>query len=178
VNDGPTPVDAELQVAAYRGEATVATGATRVRVGPRSADRVRVAALLDHFFDTTYAYRFGAVAHEVTVATLVDATTGAALSEAFHFPRKLPSHPEIDLGVGFQATRVSDELWKATVSARRTAFAVELSLRDFEPDDNYFHLAPGKARVVGLRALRAGARPQGTARPINAQTATKLELKP
>ncbi len=178
VNDGPTPVDAELQVAAYRGEATVATGSTRVRVGARSAERVRLAALLDLFFDTTYAYRFGAVAHEVTVATLVDAATGAALSEAFHFPRKLPSHPEIDLGVAFHATRVSDELWNATVSARRTAFAVELSLRDFEPDDNYFHLAPGKTRVVGLRALRAGARPQGTARPINAQSATKLELKP
>ena len=178
VNDGPTPVDAEVHFAAYRGEASVAAASTRVHVGAHAAARVRLGTLLEHFIDVTYAYRFGAPAHDAAVATLVDASTGLVRSEAFSFPRHLPSHPETDLGLQALVSEVSDGVWHAALTARRLAFAVELQIRDFEPDDNYFHLAPGKTKIVPLRALRTGARPQGSARPLNAQSATKVEVKP
>ena len=46
---------------------------------------MRADAIFEHFLDTAYAYRFGEPSHDVTVATLTDAS-GAMISEAFHFP--------------------------------------------------------------------------------------------
>jgi beta-mannosidase len=177
VNDGPSAFEGELEITAYRAEAAVATAKTHVRVGPHSGERVRPSALLEHFIDSTHAYRFGAPAQDVTVATLVEASTGALRAEAFHFPRMLPSHVQSDLGLEVTATPVEGDVWEATLSSKRLAFAVELSFRDFRPDDNYFHLAPGRPKTTRLRPTKAGARPQGSARPLNAHTAVKVEVK-
>ncbi len=176
VNDGPHEIDGELRVATFRGEAIVASATARVRGGPRSVVRVRTADLFEHFVDTTYAYRFGPCAHEVTVATLVDTSTGENLGEAFHFPRAIPSRQEADVGLEAVASPTPDG-WKVTLRARRVALSVELEVRDYEPDDNYFHIAPGGTKDVALRALRGATRPQGTARPLNAQAGTKVEIR-
>ena len=37
-----------------------------------------------------------------------------------------------------------------TIVAERGAFAVEIDARGWDVDDNYFHLAPGRARRVRL----------------------------
>lgn len=177
INDCPSSFEGDLEITAYRAEAAISTARTRLRVGARSSERVRPSALLEHFIDSTHAYRFGAPAQDVTVATLVEASTGAVRGEAFHFPRKLPSQLEHDLGLEATATQVDGDVWEATLRSKRLAFAVELSLRDFRPDDNYFHLAPGRPRTTRVRATRPGARPQGSARPLNAHTAVKVEIK-
>lgn len=177
VNDGPEGFDGELRIAAFRGEAAVATAARSIQIEPRSATRIRLAELLEHFVDTTYAYRFGPPPHEVTVATLAARSTGSVHGEAFHFPRQLPSREEADLGLEAVATPLSDGVWTATLKAHRVALSVELQVRDFEPDDNFFHIAPGATKQLTLRSLGGATRPQGTARPLNALTATKLEVK-
>jgi beta-mannosidase len=178
VNDGPEPFDGDIEVTAYRAEAAVATARAHVRVEPRSSVRIRPGALLEHFIDLTHAYRFGAPAQDVTVATLVDGTTGLARAEAFHFPRMLPSQLDGEIGLEASARQVDGDVWEATLRSRRLAFAVELSVRDFRPDDNYFHVAPGRARTVRLRATLPGARPRGSARALNAPIAVKVELPP
>jgi beta-mannosidase len=176
LNDGPEPFEGELEITAYRAEAAVATARAHVRVEPRSGERIRPGALLEHFIDLTHAYRFGAPAQDVTVATLLDGATGIVRAEAFHFPRKLPSQLDGEIGLEVSARQVEGDVWEATLRSRRLAFGVELSVRDFRPDDNYFHVAPGKARTVRLRATSPGARPRGSARALNAPVAVKVEL--
>jgi beta-mannosidase len=191
-NDGPTELAGELRIALFRGEATVASAARAVRLSPRGGATVRVADLFEHFFDATYAYRFGPLAHDVAVATLVDAS-GAVRSEAFHFPGPHPSNLESDLGLEVVATPVAHGesvgasagegagSWKLAIRTRRFAQSVEVTVRGFEPADNYFHMPPGGSREVLLRpaatAMGAAPRPQGSVRPLNAVTATKVEIR-
>lgn len=176
VNDGATELDAELRVAFYRGDATVVHGARAVRVGARSVVKVRVAELFEHFFDTTHAYRFGPVAHDVAVATLVDRATGSVHGEAFHFPAGLPSALEADVGLEAIASPGDAGRWKLALRARRFAQSVELEVRGYEPDDNYFHLAPGAPRQVELRPTGTATKPQGAARALNAHAAAKVVI--
>jgi beta-mannosidase len=176
VNDGPGELDAELRVACHRGEAVVASATSPARVGARQVVAVRVADLFGHFVDTTYAYRFGPPSHDVTVATLVNRSTGAVRGEAFHFPGGMPARVEADVGLEAVA-RTTDGEWTLTLRTRTLAQSVELDLRGFEPDDNYFHIAPGGSRVVALRRTGAAARPQGTARPLNSQAAARVTVE-
>jgi beta-mannosidase len=182
VNDGPVAFQGALRFACYRGETAVATASREVRVAEHAGLTLRASESFDHFVDSTYAYRFGPPQHDVTVATLTS-SAGVVLSEAFHFPRALPSTEDPDLGLTAVATPMSDGAWRATVSTRRLAVAVELEVRGFEPEDNYFHLEPGRSRDVALRPLTplgglAGAKPQGSAKALNAPAAARLEVKP
>ena len=175
VNDGPVDLDAELRVACHRGEAVVASATTPVRVGARGAVAMRVANLFDHFLDATYAYRFGPPSHDVTVATLIDRSTGAFRGEAFHFPGGMPARVEASVGLEAVATSTGGE-WTLTLRTERLAQSVELDLPGFEPDDNYFHVAPGGSRVVALRPTAGAARPTGAARPLNSQAASRVRV--
>jgi beta-mannosidase len=177
VNEGAERLEAELRVAVYGGEAAVATASTPVDVPPRSVARVPVAEMLGSFVDMTYAYRFGPLAHDVTVGTLLDRGSGAIRGEAFHFPRGLPANQHDDARLEAIVTQASDQEWKVVLRAARLATSVELRVRGFEPSDNYFHLAPGAAKEVWLRAGPGGGVPQGTARALNGLRSVRLSVQ-
>ena len=46
---------------------------------------------------------------------------------------------------------LAEGLVKVTVSSAVFLQAVEVSAPGHVPDDNYFHVAPGRARVIGFR---------------------------
>jgi beta-mannosidase len=177
VNDAPLELDAEVRVALFRGEAVMANVVKPLRVGARSSTRLRVAELFDHFFDVTYAYRFGPPSHDVTVATLIDRSTGLVRGEAFHFPGGLPSQQEADVGLEAVAMPALAGAWTLALRTRRLAQSVELEVRGFEPGDNYFHIAPGCTKEVTLHATGAAASPRGAARPLNSQAAAKIAVR-
>jgi beta-mannosidase len=178
VNDGPAELDAELRLAFFCGEVMVASATTPVRMAGRSVARIRVADLFERFVDSTYAYRFGPPSHDVTVATLSDRATKLVRSEAFHFPGPLPSRQEGDVGLEALATATPGGSWKLTLRTRRLAQSVEVDVRGFSPDDNYFHIAPGGTREVSLRPMGAATVPQGAARPLNSHAAGRVVVKP
>jgi beta-mannosidase len=175
VNDTASNLVAELRLALLRGgEVPVASARATVDVGARGVSRSRVAGLLEHFIDTTYAYRFGPPAYDVAVATLVDSSNGTVLSEAFHFPAGLPSGVEQDVGLAATSTPIDGGAFKLSLRTRRFAQSVELDVDGFDPDDNYFHVAPGNPREVLLRPRGHASSPKGTAHPLNAQTTSKI----
>ena len=166
VNDGATPLAAQLRVALFRdGHVAVASGATRVDVPARGACAHSADALLEGFRDSSYAYRFGPPGHDLVVATLVG-DDGAQLAQVFHFPLGLPAQLEDD--VGLEATLEGLTLH---VRARRFAQSVHVDLPDFDASDDYFHVAPGGERVV---QLTGPGRPVGTLQPLNARMATRV----
>ena len=154
------------------GETAVMSAATDLVLQPRRTIALPATTLWGGFFDTTYAYQFGEPSHDVTVARLLDAD-GAYLAEAFHFPLGR-GHARHDLGL--TATLIGDEAgWSLEVATRRLAQSVRISGDDqrpggswpegSQPDDNWFHLAPGAARVIALG--RAARRPSGTITALN-----------
>jgi beta-mannosidase len=175
-NDGDSPVMAEVRLTLIRhGNVTVATGSRAVTIEPHSAVEIQGDELFEHFLDTTFAWRFGPPAHEVTVATLVAGDT--VLAEAFHFPSGLSALREPS--VGLSATAVPSEGGNYALTVRTERFAQSVAIRapQFLPDDNYFHLAPGTGRTVTL-APRDRARPprslSGTVEAANAYATARI----
>jgi beta-mannosidase len=60
------------------------------------------------------------------------------------------------------------------LSANRFAQAVSLELEGVDPDDDFFHLAPGVPHCVRLVARDGAGAPTGTAWPLNAAGPTRI----
>ena len=178
VNDGAETLQAELELSLYRfGDVRVGQGVRPVTVEPRSAIELNGVALFDDFLDLSYAYRFGPPSHEVVVAMLrVD---GAVLARAFHFVPGLPNSRERDVGLHAEA-RAGASHWSLAVRTARLAQSVSVEIDGYQPDDNYFHMAPGEERVLLLKPLpQTGDRtapPRGTVRALNAEVAATVSL--
>ena len=168
VNDGPRPIDAEIELTLYRhGEQPVAQGRRAVQVPAHGALQLRGDALFGHFTDSTYTYRFGPAGHDVAHAVLRDAATGEVLGADFHFPlgRGFAQRP----GLGLAATLAADgpDAWRLTVRCPRFAQAVAIDAPGFAVDHNYFHLAPGGEKTVRLRARQPGSRLRASLQAAN-----------
>ncbi|HXX66387.1 MAG TPA: hypothetical protein VEK07_04345, partial [Polyangiaceae bacterium] len=178
INDSALPRELEVRVAAFRGDAYVATGTFAVDLGPRASARCSVAARLPQFLDMTYAYRFGPQPLEGTVATLADRAGSAPIAHAFHLPGSLLRAIETDVGLEATATPLGDGSWELVVRSRRFAQAVSVEVHGFAADDSYFHLAPGGARSVRLAPDGSAERPRGTVRALNAHVGANIVIVP
>jgi beta-mannosidase len=148
MNDRAQDLSGELRIALFRdGHRCVASGAANVTVPARGGAFRSADALLAKFHDVSYAYRFGPAGHDLVVVTLHDAS-GRRIADAFHFPVGMPSRESDDVGLSADAERQPDGSVVVVVRSERFAQSVAIDAGSAIPDDNYFHLAPGDARVV------------------------------
>ena len=176
-NDGPEALAGELELALFRaGEISVGRARRPVEVPARGALELPAAACFDGFLDLGYAYRFGPPPHDLVAVTL-RAPSGEVRARAFHFPVGLPATREPDVGLRGEA-RLGGNADEAelVVRTRRFAQSIAIDVEGFEPDDAYFHLAPGEERTVRLRRVSGSGAPRGTLQPLNAEAATKLAV--
>lgn len=148
------------------GRRRAAFGEQAVTIAPRASHSVAATTLLGAFFDTTYAYRFGPPAHDATVVRLLDKASGALLQEAVHFPlgRGDSRH---DLGLRAELEQVEDA-FRLRLSTERLAQTVVVDPGSFLPQDNYFHLAPGRDCLVPLQPVQnRPSRPKGFVSALN-----------
>jgi len=176
LNETPHPRALRLMLRCLRdGEALAAHAQQQCVLQPRESCRIAAAAMLDHFFDFTYAYRFGPPAHDVVLATLYDAEADPAsavpLSQAVYLPDRRDGAlrpPELHGTLAFEAGA-----WWLTVSARRFARWVHIEDHAFLPEQDWFHLGPGEQRRIRLMhdggtGTAAGTIPSGEIYAINA----------
>ena len=174
-NDGPAPLTGTLELALYRqGEISVGRASRPVEVAAHGALELPAVAAFDGFVDLSYAYRFGPPPHDLVAATL-RGPAGEVRARAFHFPVGLPATREPDVGLAAEARLDADGAGAAlVVRTRRFAQSVAVDVEGFEPDDAYFHLAPGEERLVRLRRTAGTGAPRGTLQPLNAEAVTKI----
>jgi beta-mannosidase len=178
-NDGPAPLAGTLELALFRqGEIAVGRASRPVEVPAHGALELPALAAFEGFLDLGYAYRFGPPSHDLVAATLRD-PAGEVRARAFHFPVGLPAGREPDVGLGAEARLDADGAGAAiVVRARRFAQSLAIEVEGFEPEDAYFHLAPGEERAIRLRRTSGSGAPRGTVQPLNAEVATKIALAP
>ena len=166
INETAQTMDATLELRSLAaGSVTVMAAERIISLPPRGTLSLPATDLWGGFFDTTYAYRFGPPAHDVTVASIVSAE-GVTFAQAFHFPNGR-GHARRDTGL--TAVLVQQGA-KCYLDLACTALAQSVCITDiaFEPQDNWFHLAPGKARRIALARRAAGTtRPLGHVRAVN-----------
>jgi beta-mannosidase len=179
VNDTPDRVDGELTVELATARHRVEAAGCRVEVPPRGSAEVSADALFGGFRDLTYAYRFGPRPYELVTATLAD--DRGRVSRAAYLPGGLARTRREDVGLvaelGPAGSSENDRTrWSLTVSAREFAQFVSIDAPGFVPDDSWFHLAPGEARTVDLRAEPGGegSTPSGHVRALNAVASARI----
>lgn len=184
INETAAPRPVRLTLRCLRDGEFAAAQATRtLTLAPRESRRLEAAALLDHFFDFTYAYRFGPPAHDVVIATLHDdapddaapgeppAPGNRLLSQSVFLPDRRASalrYPGLRASVACE-----DGVWWLTVSAQRFARWVHIDDHAYLPETDWFHLGPGESRRIRLMhdtagMAGAGAIPSGEIAALNA----------
>lgn len=147
INETAETLFASIEITALRdGAQPVVSGRKELVLQPRGRMSLPATELFGAFFDTTYAFRFGPPAHDVTVGRLL--VGGAAVASAFHFPRGRAAA----LHAATLTATASENAEGAFVilSADRLAQSVSLAAPGHLPDDNWFHLAPGREKRVRL----------------------------
>lgn len=167
INETASAIDATVEISCLRdGSQQVVGGKRDIAIAPRQKLTLAATDLFGAFFDTTYAYRFGPAAHDVTVARLRDKTTGQLISEAFHFPqgRTKALNPTIIQAHPSQ----NHSRFFLNMETDRFAQSVHIDVEGFRPSDDWFHLAPGEPKTVELfpRNEKAGM-PTGEIRSLS-----------
>jgi beta-mannosidase len=154
-----------LEVICLRdGKMPVVSGRRDLALAGRGFETIACTDLFGAFFDTGYAYRFGPPSHDVVVARLVDAGSGAVVADAFHFP--------LGRDKAMHEARITAELiedgpeWWLELEADSFAQSVRIEVDGYRPDDNWFHLAPGAGRKIRMHGHGKAARPHGTVRSL------------
>ncbi len=164
-----------LELAAWQhGAVPVANASLPLTVPGRGARTLPALEMLDHFMDLTYAYRFGAPACDAVAVTL-RGERGEPVAQAFHFPAGMPALFGIDAGLAASARMLDAQTAEVSVSARKFALGVHFDVPGFEPQDEYFHLAPGGQARVLLRS-RAGGEPHGSVHAVNGHAAATIRV--
>lgn len=165
VNDGDGRVVGRLEVEVFdRKGRPVESSSVQISIAARGDFTARVNALFDGFRDLNYAYRFGEPTYDVVRATL---TYGDEQTEAVHLLMGQARPVEPDIGLRASAFRDARG-WKLEISTGRLAQWVTVDVPRFDPEDSWFHLAPGATRYIRLFALDAEApEPRGYVRALN-----------
>ena len=132
------------------GQVVIAKGEQPFRIEPRSILTIGSDQVLNGFFDASYAYRFGPPKHEVVAVTLRD-SMGDVISEAFHFPGAQEPCATHGVKVIAEAVAKQEGVYQMTMQTDHFLHSVHLDADDYIADDNYFHLMPGRPKVITFR---------------------------
>jgi beta-mannosidase len=179
-NERPQPVAGTLELVAYRdGEIEVARAQVAIEIPAHDTVELAAAALLDGFYDLSYAYRFGPATCDLVVATFRGAD-GAAPVEGYYFPLGRGAHLNEKRGLTAHAMALSDGEFALTLHTTVFAQSVVVEANGYSGDDQYFHLAPETERVIRLRPMSSthSESLRGTVRALNVRTAVPIEIRP
>jgi beta-mannosidase len=166
-NDRPSPLRAVLRVALYRDhEHLVEQARMPLELAAHASGEWNVEALIGHFVDVGWSYRFGPPAQDTVVVSLEDREAAPAmLAQSFRFPsgRPLVQEDPQQLGLEAHARTLADGTVELSVRSRRLAYGVHLHTPGFVPDDDGFSIEPGGVRTITLRP--DGPDPAGAVEP-------------
>jgi beta-mannosidase len=179
VNDGPGPLAAVVRVELFGASGIRADEASLpVDVPARDACTIDVDSLFDGFRDIAYAYRYGPPAYDAVAVSLVNAA-GDVVSEAVVLPGG--QNRPLDTGVGLEAVARpgGDGTWSLALRCARLAQWVEIETPGYRPADSWFHLVPGRTRLVTLAPLGddESTTPSGRVRALNSPSSVPLSLE-
>ncbi len=152
INEAAAPQEGMVEVQLLREPGVItARHELALSVGGRARVTMSLDEITGSFHDVNYAYRFGPQAHHVVVATWFNAQR-EVLSEAFHLtrarnPEAWPLPPE---SLSIKAVALEDGRGAVTLKCDRFLHSVRLTAQGFLPDDNYFHLCPGREKTVAF----------------------------
>jgi len=146
INDATKAIEGSIELQIIVDGSTVTTATKEVLVAAGDNLTLSSDALLDLFYDVTYAYRFGPPKHDVVVATLLN-KDGEVLSEASYFPQATALE-QLQAPQVTATARSVDDCYHLELKTNAFLQAVNFDVSAYLPDDNYFCLVPGRTKTV------------------------------
>lgn len=150
VNDGDAAITGRITLTCLRnGAQRVMAGTVDLLVPARSGVSTSAFTVFGCFFDAGCAYGFGAPPHDVVIAAWESGD--ALLAEAHWFP----AHAKDVRHSAVPSVLVTPDRdgWLMTITAGRALRSVVIADETFVPEDNGFHLTPGRVKSVRLEGL-------------------------
>ncbi|HEV3116547.1 MAG TPA: glycoside hydrolase family 2 protein, partial [Gemmataceae bacterium] len=168
INETSQPLGGRVEVLALKDQhIAVACQSVSLELAPRGRRTLCADQILGAFYDLNYAYRFGPPKHDVVIATLFD-HEHKVRSEAFYFVEQREPALLPDAKLEATVTMTGDDAYSLVLGSDRFLQSVNVNADGFLPDDNYFHLAPARTKIVRFRPFRTkNARFHGTVEALN-----------
>lgn len=176
INERATRFCGCLELAAYKdGTVLVNRISQPIDIAARKTLEIPALQASEAFADFSYAFRFGPPAHDVIVARLLDAD-GTEHAHTFHFPLGIDLPKTGDAGLAASARMQSDGSALLTIATKRFAQCVTVAAEGYAAQDQYFHVAPDRERIIRLRPLRGDVKLRGVVQAFNTDTVAKIEI--
>ena len=157
LNDSAEPIGGEVQLARYhQGRLAADVVRTAVKVPARGAVTLQADALLGHFADLGWAYRFGPPTAEVIAVRWVSGEDHHLIGEDCHFPCGLSLPLQHDVAAEVSAVRDADGSVRVRIASPVFLQAVSIACSGFSADDNYFHVSPDLPKQLVFRPTGSG----------------------
>lgn len=179
INETSQDIHGVLNLYFYRDDSVRTTHAeSELLIPARNKIKLKADAIIGHFIDTAYAYRFGPPNHHIVTANIQCHPNAAAICEAFSFPLGLAFRQERDLGLRAIASQRPDGSWQLDLHTIRFAQSIALDIKGYLSSDNYFHLAPASSKRLILTPTSGESKPFGSVTPLNAISSIKIQIAP
>jgi beta-mannosidase len=156
LNEHAEPLRANVELEVLQtGKIQTASAMQTVEVPAGGSATLIADTMLPYFSDLTYSYRFGPPKHDVVVARLLSADSGAVLSEDYYFPESLQLARQETANINAAASFDGDGAIVIDIEADVFLQCVCIDADGYDIEDNYFHLAPRRKKRLRLRALGA-----------------------
>ena len=167
INENSEPFTGTVEFSLLRdGNVPVAKARRDVTLNSGQTQSIQAEDLLGGFYDTAYAYRFGAPAYQVACAALTD-KSGRLISQQFHFPLK-HHFPPIASNLTTNLTAQADGTYNLEILSDHFLYAVHIECEGWLPDDTYFHLMPNANKYITLKPVNAASKaPQVVIHALN-----------
>jgi beta-mannosidase len=145
INETSSTFTGTIEFVMLNESISVAKAKREIKVEANQKIKIIAEEMLGGFYDTSYAYKFGAPKHEVACAILRD-ESGKIISQQFHFPvaHHLPV-VEANIVAEFSENKLS-------ISSDTFLYAVQIFCEGYLPDDNYFHLMPNEKKEIKFKS--------------------------
>ncbi len=180
-NDGGREITGIWRVRLLRhGETVIADEARSLTVAAHSTVALAVSDCFEHFYDLSYAYRFGPAPYDVLHAVW---TVNDVAYPSFYFPTGHGFTRREDLGLTAELRRAGPGVVVVQIATVRFAQAVFIEIEGYIASENYVHVAPGAPVDVWLTAkggASADTQPNGPIRggvtALNSYATSKITM--
>ncbi len=143
-NEAIESLSGDLELELFQdGRVSVGSARAAITVPAHGVVTLQADAMLGYFSDLNRAYRFGPPKHDTVVVRLSEAGGKGVISEDFYFPGSLDMPRQHHIAVDLSGEWQKDGVVRVTMKSPALLQSVSVTCRDFAPNDNYFHVAPG-----------------------------------
>jgi beta-mannosidase len=152
INERPNTLKANVKISLIKYPSTnVAHAETEVTVKPYQKIKLSVEEMLNGFYDTGYAYRFGPPQFDIIHCELLDRDQNSQVIHQDYLLTHNQLLPELNSAtVTAEAKKITPNSIELTLSASVFMQYVRIRVKGYSLQNNYFHLAANKPITVIL----------------------------